>query len=507
VSENLRNIRPAVFLLAGFVALAGGCSRPGPSVPATSPSTKAEREEWHSLLLGGKPAGFMQEIHRRSPEGNLVTWTRQRLIVRRGAEPVQMEAELEVEETLGGDILGFRLLQRLASENMVSEGKVRGDQMEISVTGSGEPRRIAVPFDRRAKGPRAIERLLLASLKQPGDSLSETTFFPEKNSCGRVTVVRGPEEEVPLPGGARRLVRRASNFDILPGHEMNEWLDESGVIWKSATSLLGMTIETHRSSAEEILREKYASPPEVFYASSVRPDRPLRDPTTIQEAVYRFRLKSGDFKSRGIEGMFSGTGQTILKEESPSARIVRIAKVMPHAAVPRPVVAPKGEEAALAPNAFIQSDDPAIVELSAKAAGDRTDAFTAAREIERWVRKNVKFKDLRTPFASAREVARRLEGDCTEHGVLLAALARAAGIPARVVSGLVYYQGSFVGHLWTEVYIDRWVPLDGTRGYGGVGPDHIALSASPLAASSAADLFLDLAQVIGNLTIEILEER
>ena len=42
------------------------------------------------------------------------------------------------------------------------------------------------------------------------------------------------------------------------------------------------------------------------------------------------------------------------------------------------------------------------------------------------------------PDATAAEVARSREGDCTEHAVLLAALARARGIPARVAMGLVY---------------------------------------------------------------------
>ena len=71
----------------------------------------------------------------------------------------------------------------------------------------------------------------------------------------------------------------------------------------------------------------------------------------------------------------------------------------------------------------------------------------------------------------------------------------------------MWYQGSFVGHLWTEVWIDRWVPLDGTRGQGSVGPDHIAITESALAGSTTADLFLDMVQVIGNLKIEALEER
>jgi len=187
--------------------------------------------------------------------------------------------------------------------------------------------------------------------------------------------------------------------------------------------------------------------------------------------------------------------------------VVRIERVAPARRVARPVPAPEGMEDCLSANSFIQSDDPLIQKLSAEAAGEEKDALEAARRIERWVRKNVQFKDLKTPFASAREVAQKRVGDCTEHGVLLAALARASGIPARVVSGLVYHDGLFMGHLWTEVYIDRWIALDGTRGRGEVGPDHIGLTASPLANSSAADLFFDLAQVIGNLKIEVLEEK
>ena len=58
------------------------------------------------------------------------------------------------------------------------------------------------------------------------------------------------------------------------------------------------------------------------------------------------------------------------------------------------------------------------------------------------------------------------EGDCTEHAVLLAALARASGIPARVATGLVYadsYAGRrdvFIPHAWVQAWVDgRW------RGY------------------------------------------
>jgi len=41
-------------------------------------------------------------------------------------------------------------------------------------------------------------------------------------------------------------------------------------------------------------------------------------------------------------------------------------------------------------------------------------------------------------LSNAIEVLEHLQGDCTEHSILFIGLARAAGIPAREVAGLVY---------------------------------------------------------------------
>ena len=76
-------------------------------------------------------------------------------------------------------------------------------------------------------------------------------------------------------------------------------------------------------------------------------------------------------------------------------------------------------------------------------------------------------------------MAESREGDCTEHAVLLAALARACGIPARVAIGLVYVDqaGGFGYHMWTEMYLSgHWIPLDATLGQGGIGAAHLKLT-------------------------------
>ena len=73
------------------------------------------------------------------------------------------------------------------------------------------------------------------------------------------------------------------------------------------------------------------------------------------------------------------------------------------------------------------------------------------------------------------------KGDCTEHTLLLTTLARAVGIPARSVSGLVYMGDAyraFGGHAWNEVVIDgRWVPVDATWGQMQLDAAHLRLAA------------------------------
>src|SRR5690606_4085362 len=89
------------------------------------------------------------------------------------------------------------------------------------------------------------------------------------------------------------------------------------------------------------------------------------------------------------------------------------------------------------PNNLIQSDDPAVVEMAQAVAPEETDHAKLAVELEKHVKRSITMKNFSQAFSTAAEVAKRREGDCTEHAVLLAGLARARGIPARVAIGLI----------------------------------------------------------------------
>ncbi len=158
--------------------------------------------------------------------------------------------------------------------------------------------------------------------------------------------------------------------------------------------------------------------------------------------------------------------------------------------------------AALQPNEWVQSDATEIEELARTAVADAADPRIAVKNIERFVSEYIDEKSLSVGYASALEVARSRQGDCTEHAVLAAALCRAVGIPAQIVSGLLYVEAfgdqrnMFGGHAWTRVYLDEeWVSLDAAMGAFDTG--HIALSISN---GNPTDFF-QIINIIGNLKI------
>jgi len=93
-----------------------------------------------------------------------------------------------------------------------------------------------------------------------------------------------------------------------------------------------------------------------------------------------------------------------------------------------------------------------------------------------------------------------MKGDCNEHSALYCALARAAGIPARTATGIVYLDGRFYYHAWNEVLLDgSWFPVDSTFGEFPAGALRIRFSSGEL-----MDQF-KIAGFAGKISVSILE--
>jgi len=115
----------------------------------------------------------------------------------------------------------------------------------------------------------------------------------------------------------------------------------------------------------------------------------------------------------------------------------------------------------LNPTARINSKDPGIVALAKQIAGEDKDGRSVARKIGEWTYRNLKWKKVESDTIDT--LASRA-ADCLEHSELYVALARALGLPARVVTGAALGGGSFGAHAWVEIYLGKWVELDPTWG-------------------------------------------
>ena len=461
--------------------------------------------EWHQLVMAGKPAGYLQVSTLPREGGGHAVRSFTKLVVSRANTSLVMEILEETEEDENGKLRGFLVEQKMSQRTTTIRGRIRGAVIEVTTeVEGGKPRQTELPFDTQSIGPHRAEAVARERLKKAGDVYEFVTLVPQLQRCGKQTFRLGPEEETDLPGGRRKLRRLDVEQDLVPTGPIKQWVDAEFRLIKSAIPVLGMTIETYRSTQEAILAADYTSPPEIFVASSV----PVRGKVHSDAPRIRYRLRwksDAGGRERDVVRLPAAGGQELVRtEENGRVWVLDVRALNSPSGATRPSPASDELRPYLEPGTYVQSDDAKIKELARNAVGEETDSWKAAVLLEKWVFLNVKEKNLHTAFATASEVAERLEGDCTEHAVLLAAMARAAGIPSRVVAGLVYVRGSFFGHLWTEVHCGEWIPLDATTGKGRVGPDHIALAAASLSDSSLVDAFLGLIPLMGNLEIEVL---
>jgi transglutaminase-like putative cysteine protease len=158
----------------------------------------------------------------------------------------------------------------------------------------------------------------------------------------------------------------------------------------------------------------------------------------------------------------------------------------------------------LAPEPFIESDAPEIRAEAEAAIRGASNTRERAERLTRYVNALLDKKPT-VSLPSAREVLRTKVGDCNEHTALYVAMARAAGIPARIAVGLVFIHGAFYYHAWPEVYVDEtagrglWLPVDPTLNQFPADATHLRLARGGLDRQAA------ILPLVGKLKIEVLD--
>jgi transglutaminase-like putative cysteine protease len=120
----------------------------------------------------------------------------------------------------------------------------------------------------------------------------------------------------------------------------------------------------------------------------------------------------------------------------------------------------------LGPERFIEADDPRI--RSVAAGLERATERETAKAIYDWVARNMTYAGYVADDHGALQALIERTGDCTEYAYLAVALARARGIPARMVGGYVTDRNAAPRpeeyHNWAELHVDgAWRLLDAQK--------------------------------------------
>ncbi len=102
-------------------------------------------------------------------------------------------------------------------------------------------------------------------------------------------------------------------------------------------------------------------------------------------------------------------------------------------------------------------------------------------------------------LTDSKDMLKKLSGDYIERAIMFATYSRSAGLPTRIVGGLVYLKGYFYYHVWPEVWFDKWVPVDPTFLQFPADVTHI-----PLRAGSVEEV-VSLVKELEKIEIEVLE--
>lgn len=431
-----------------------------------------------AILINGKKIGYAS-TERKVKQGKVTTTTRAVMTVQRMGTALTVKQEETHIETAKGEPLGFRFSQSAGNNSATKgEGTIRGGKARVTITSGDLSRRTAVDVPRGALMAEGLRLLTIAKGLEPGTKYEARLLMPLmlKTIDARITI--GAAREVDLLGRVVRL----SEAKMVTAYETGEveatmYLNAEGEVLKDVKVIAGMKVTA------VACMKAYAMMPgeslDVLEMMIVPSPAPLGDLRNVRRVAYRI-MPTRDAATNGTKLDFL-TSPSQKAEGDGNAWTVTVSPVKAKGGV-FPYRGPRREPLeALHANAYLQCDANEVRALAVEAVGGSKDAATAAKRIELFVRKHVRTKGLSVGYATALEVARSRQGDCSECAVLAAAMCRSVGLPAQVVTGLAYVRRMrdkrdvFVPHAWFRVWVgDKWVDYDAAIGFGA---GHIALAA------------------------------
>lgn len=273
-------------------------------------------------------------------------------------------------------------------------------------------------------------------------------------------------------------------------------IDRSGRI--NLIQIHDLDMKIYRTDAEQAQKISHLSTSDGF---SLTTHSRQFFPNVLRVTSAQIEVKWKDLPFEAFH--FEDNRQKVLNTSSVNGEyraIVDVKKVFP---VSKKISAPavdKSFSRFLGDTEYIKPGDPSIQQKSAEIRGKENDSFSIVQRLLTWISNNIK-TDIFAETLTGPEVLRIRRGKCSEYAILFASLARAAGIPTKVVLGVGNRGNQWIGHIWNEVWLGEWAAVDPTSGIFVSGPTQVKFVDSP----TITGLNQVRMKLIDNLSIEILD--
>ena len=474
--------RACLTIFVAFILL--GVALPVFAGPVPKLAAPPEGERWFSIKLGEERVGFAQLNISKAGAGYRIE---SKGSVKMRVMGFSREATSRESYLVGPDLAlqSFATESRIDGSPLALKGEVTAKGIRVAVESGGSRKERTVKFKGAVYPPQALNILPLMRGTAAGKSLKINILDVESTKVKEVEVGVIGKETLP-PGTATVHLRN----NLYPMVDNDIWVDLAGNSLKESVrdDLVVTQAEDEQSARFYLAEASLAKLDLVLDFSLIRVSPPLDRPEQLQMLAVEFT---------GVPDalpILQGKGQQ--GKRLPDGRVLFS---MPNEAyAPGPAEAPQAGD--LEPAQRIPSDNPEIIARMGDIVGNEQDPARKARLLMHWVAREI--KGAVTDSQSPLETLKTRSGNCQSHARLYAALARAAGIPTRFVSGLVYWQGQgFLYHSWAESHLNGWIPLDPTYGEMPANLTHIKL----VEGDSAEEMGL-LAGVIGRLQAKVVEK-
>jgi hypothetical protein len=456
------------------------------TAPTGATLLPASAETWLGIYLtGDRPVGVLHlstRAERRQGAFGTTLHLDGRMQVRLLGTPAELSLDGWLWRAVGEPRAEFDATINSAGGRLRAAGRIYNDELHARITTGGETFPVTLPVDRSLLAPDLLLWRFPAPKLRPGEETTLDAFDPISGRPAKLRLACLREEDLRVGGGQVR----ARVFAASTTHgTITAWLTDDGEVIKADTPW-GLSVR--RLSAAEALALRHGGDgPELVSALRILPSgvHPVHG---ARRMVVRL---SGMPESRPLPTDDNQRLGTDVKS-------LVIAPVQP---LPDATSGATGAElaAALTCDALVQCDHPKIRAQAAEIVAGERDPWRRAVRIERWVFTSLVKRPVLS-INSALEVLARREGDCTEHTALFTALARADGIPARQIAGLVWSEAlqGFAYHAWPEVFVGRWVWMDPTFGQEVADATHIRMHAP-------GEDWQDVLDSLGRLRVEVVE--